>query len=189
MTVALLTFGAAFVGCAFVFTWSAILAYRIYRKANVVTCPSNNAAAAVKLHVLRAAATNLTGKADLRVQSCSRWPERQNCGQQCLSQIKAAPGACSVRSILARAYRGAHCALCGVDIGQIGRGEHKPVLMSPNRKSRIEWDEVPPQDLPGILSTHSKICWNCHMELSFRSLSSMAARGPSSRGARQSAAS
>jgi hypothetical protein len=189
MTIALLTFGAVFGGSATLLTWIAIRGYRLYRKVQVVTCPETATPVAVKLHVVRAAATSLTGNADLRVRSCSRWPEKRNCGQECLSQIKAAPGACSVRSILAKAYRGAHCALCGVDIGQIGRGEHKPVLMSPDRKSRIEWDDVAPQELPRVLSTHSKICWNCHMEESFRSLGSIATRDSSRRRARRSAAS
>src|SRR5450759_4076585 len=96
----------------------------------------------------------------------------------------------AVRAILARSYQGAHCALCRVDIGEIGRGEHKPVLMSPDRKTRIEWDEVAPQELPKVLSTHSKICWNCHMEESFRTLRpNLATRNPSRRGARRSFAS
>jgi hypothetical protein len=189
MTVALLTFGAAFGGTAFLITWLTIRAYRLYRKAHVITCPDSKATVAVKLHVLRAATTSLTGNADLRVRSCSRWPEKRDCGQECLSQIKTAPGACSVRSILVRSYRGAHCALCNVDIGQIGRGAHKPILMSPDRKTRIEWDEVPPQDLPKVLSTHSKICWNCHMEESFRGLRSIETRNAARRGARRSAAS
>lgn len=190
MTIALLTFGATF-GCSVsLFAWIAIRGHRLYRQVQLVTCPQGGAPAAVKLHAVRAAATQLTGKADLRLSSCSRWPERRHCGQECLSQIKAAPRDCNVRSILARSYRGAHCALCGIDIGQIGRGEQKPILMSADRKTRIEWDEVPPQDLPKVLSTHSKICWNCHMEESFRTLHpNLAAGDLSRRAARKSLAS
>ena len=189
MTIALLTFGAAFGGSAFLLTWMAIRGYRLYSKAHVLACPDTGAAVAVKLHVVRAAATNLTGKADLRVKSCSRWPEKRNCGQECLSQIKAAPGACSVRSIMANAYRGARCALCDAEIGEIGRGGRKPVLMSPDRKTRIEWDEVPPQDLPKILATHSKICQDCHTEEFLRNLRSAPVRNASPRGVRRAAAS
>ena len=189
MAIALLTFGAVFGGSAILLAWIAIRGYRLYREVQVVTCPQNGAPVAVKLHAVRAAATNLTGNADLRLSSCSRWPERRDCGQECLSQIKAAPRDCSVRSILARSYLGAQCALCRVDIGEIGRGEHKPVLMSPDRKTRIEWDEVPPQELPKVLSTHSKICWNCHMEESFRTLRpNLATSDPSRRNARRSLA-
>ena len=190
MAIALLTFGAAFGLSAMVLAWMAIRGYRMYREVRVVTCPETRAPVAVRLNAARAAVTNLTGYADFRLSSCSRWPERRNCGQECLSQIKAAPRECSVRSILVRSYRGAHCALCGVDIGGIGRGAHKPVLMSPDRRTRIEWDEVPPERLPAVLSTHSKICWNCHMEESFRSLHpDLAARAPSRGGARESVAS
>jgi len=189
MAIALLTFGAAFGGSAILLAWLTVRGYRLYRRVQVITCPETQAPVAVKLHVVRAAATSLSGNADLRVKSCSRWPEKRNCGQECLSQIKAAPGACSVRSILARSYKGAHCALCNVDIGQIGRGANKPILMSPDSKTRIEWDEVAPQDLPKVLSTHSKICWNCHMEESFRALHPVEIRDASRRGARRSAAS
>jgi hypothetical protein len=190
MTIALLTFGAAFGGSAIILTCIAIRGYRLYRSVQVINCPETLAPVAVKLHIVRAAATSLTGNADLRVKSCTRWPEKRNCGQECLSQIKAAPGACSVRSILATSYRGAQCALCRVDIGQIGRGEHKPVLMSPDRKTRFEWDEVPPQELPKVLATHSKICWNCHMEESFRVLRpGLATRDTPRRNSRQARAS
>src|SRR6266545_2788040 len=174
MAIALLTFGAAFGLSAIVLTWIAIHGYRMYREVRVVTCPETRAPVAVRLHAARAAVTNLTGIADFRLSSCSRWPERRNCGQECVSQIKAAPRECSVRSILAKSYRGAH----------------KPVLMSPDRRTRIEWDEIPPERLPAILSTHSKICWNCHMEESFRTLHpDLAARAPSRGGARRSVAS
>lgn len=190
MAIGLLTFGAP-LGISVIFiSWAAIRGYRLHRQLRLVTCPDNGATVAVKLHAVRAAATQLTGKPDLRLQSCSRWPEKRDCGQECLSQIKSAPGACSVRSILATSYRGARCAECGVDIGEVGRGEAKPVLMSPDRKTRIEWDEVPPQDLPKVLSTYSKICWNCHMEKSFRAVRTNRATGdPSRRGARRSVAS
>jgi hypothetical protein len=190
MAIALLTFGATFGGAAILLAWIAIRGYRVYREAQVVTCPQNGAPVAVRLHAVRAAASDLTGIVDLRLRSCSRWPERRDCGQECLSQIKAAPRECGVRSILARSYRGARCALCRADIGKIGGGARKPVLMSPDHETRIEWDEVPPQELPKILSTHSKICWNCHMEESFRSLRPNLATGNASqRGARRSVAS
>jgi hypothetical protein len=170
MEIVLLTFAVAFGLSGATLAWMAIQGYRLYQGVRVVTCPETRAPVAVKLDAPRAATTRLAGNVDYRLTSCSRWPERRNCGQQCVSQIKAAPQACRVQSILAKSYRGAHCVLCGVDIEKIGRGVHKPVLMSPNRRTRTEWDEVAPQELPRILLTHSKICWNCHMAESFRTL-------------------
>jgi hypothetical protein len=190
MAIGLLTFGAGLGGLAILIAWAAVRGYRLHRELMLVTCPENGAPVAVKLHAMRAAATQLTGNPDLRLRSCSRWPERGDCGQECLSQIKAAPRACTVRSILATSYRGARCAECGVDIGEVGRGETKPVLMSPDRRTRIEWDEVAPQELPKILSTYSKICWNCHMEKSFQALrTNRGLTDASRRGARRSLAS
>jgi len=191
MTIALLTYGAPFGAVALFCAWAATRGYRLYREAQIVNCPQNGAPAAVKLHVVRAAATGLAGRPDLRLKSCSRWPERSGCDRACLSQIKsAAPGACSVRSILTTSYRGAQCAECGADIGAVGRGELKPVLMSPDRKTRIAWDEVAPQDLPGILATHLKICWSCHMEKSLRDVrSNRATKSPPRERVRRSVAS
>ena len=91
MAIALLTFGAAFGLSAIVLVWMAIHGYRMYREVRVVTCPETRAPAAVRLHAARAAVTNLTGYTDFRLSSCSRWPELRNCGQECLSQIKAVP--------------------------------------------------------------------------------------------------
>src|SRR5512144_439621 len=91
-------------------------AYRRYRGARVIVCPETRAPAAVELDARHAAATDLFGDADLRLQSCSRWPERQDCGQECLAQIEAAPEDCLARTILAKWYEGATCALCGRDV-------------------------------------------------------------------------
>jgi len=38
-----------------------------------------------------AAATTALGDPELRLKGCSHWPEREQCGQECLSQIESAP--------------------------------------------------------------------------------------------------
>jgi hypothetical protein len=142
-------------------------AYRRYRGARVIVCPETRAPAAVELDARHAAATDLFGSVDLRLQSCSRWPERKDCGQECLAQIEAAPEDCLARTILAKWYEGATCALCGRDVSEIGWTDHKPALLSPDRKT-LAWGDVAPQDLPGVLATHYRICWDCHVAESFR---------------------
>ena len=148
--------------------WILLRSYLKFRGTRVITCPETNAPAAVELDAAHAAATSAFGDGNFRLKSCSLWPERKNCGQQCLAQIESAPEECLVRTILTKWYEGSTCALCGRAIGEIHWAEHKPALMSPDRKT-MEWHEVPPEDLPGVLSTHQRICWNCHVAESFRS--------------------
>ncbi|MGB9032208.1 MAG: DUF1761 domain-containing protein [Acidobacteriaceae bacterium] len=51
-----------------------------------VQCPENQQPAAVSLDGRHAAATGMHGHPDLRLCDCTRWPEREKCGQACLSQ-------------------------------------------------------------------------------------------------------
>jgi hypothetical protein len=60
--------------------------YGRYSGARLVACPENQQAAVVSLDTRHAAMTGMHGRADLRLCDCSRWPEREQCGQPCLPQ-------------------------------------------------------------------------------------------------------
>ncbi len=66
--------------------------YKRYSGTRAVTCPENHRQVAVTLDALRAAGTSLAGKPSLRIAGCTRWPERANCGQECMPQALAANG-------------------------------------------------------------------------------------------------
>jgi len=134
-----------------------------YRGARIVTCPESQKPAGVVVNARHAAATCLAAKEpDLRLSSCSRWPERANCGQQCLAQIAAAPEDCRVRTILARWYAGQVCAGCGQPIGEIQWGASEPALLQ-TAKVSVAWSEVPADKLLGVLAASSPLCFACHM--------------------------
>ncbi len=135
------------------------------RGTRLVTCPETKMPAAVRTDRVHAALTTAAGEPELRLETCTRWPEREHCGQECLSQIEAAPDACLVRNILVRWYEGAACAICGNPI-KIHWGDNKPALLTPDRKS-LEWDQIRPEALPGILATHERLCWSCHVANTF----------------------
>jgi hypothetical protein len=63
--------------------------YNQYSGARAVTCPENHGQVAVSLDALRAAGSGLAGKPSLRIAGCTRWPERANCGQECMPQAIA----------------------------------------------------------------------------------------------------
>jgi len=61
-----------------------------HRRARVVTCPETRRSVTVRVDAGHAAFTTATGQTDLRVQSCAQWPERADCGRECVSQIETA---------------------------------------------------------------------------------------------------
>jgi len=133
-----------------------------YRGDRVITCPENHRPAGVVVDSSHVLLTTLEGKLDLRLKSCSRWPERQDCGQQCLRQIEAAPEDCLVRHILTEWYRGKNCAVCGKAIGEIHWADNEPALLNAEHHT-VEWHEIAPADVPDTLATHRPVCWNCHV--------------------------
>jgi hypothetical protein len=138
-----------------------------HRGTRVVTCPETKGPAAVRVDITHATKTIAANDPELRVRSCSHWPEREKCGQQCLAEIAAAPAECLVRTALVDWYRGSTCALCGREIGEVHWVEHKPALLTPGRET-IEWSEVTAENLDRVLATHQRVCWTCHVSNALR---------------------
>jgi hypothetical protein len=133
-----------------------------YSGRRVVTCPENQRQAGVTVDARHAAATALGKTPELRLSSCSRWPERAGCGQACLSQIAAAPEDCLVRNILARWYEGKTCVSCQRPFEHIDWAGAKPAVLGADGIS-VEWNDVPADKLDEILATAAPICFGCHM--------------------------
>ena len=147
----------------------AVRAYLRYRGTRVVTCPETHKPVAVRVDKGHAAVTHALGEEELRLETCTRWPERQHCGQECLSQIEESPEGCLVRNILLRWYDGAFCALCREPIGTIHWGDNKPAMLAPDGMT-VEWTTIQPEALPAVLASHQPVCWNCHVAKTFRDL-------------------
>jgi hypothetical protein len=133
-----------------------------YRGRRVITCPENRKPAGVVVDARHAAVTALGKSPELRLSSCSRWPERAGCGQPCLSQIEASPEDCLVRNILTKWYEGKVCAWCGQPFGEIEWAGRKPALLRADRVS-VEWSEVPADRLHETLVAALPVCFACHM--------------------------
>ncbi len=78
-----------------------VRAYRLYGGLRLVTCPETSQQVAVKIKAARAMASALAGRENVRLKSCSRWPEKQGCDQACLGQIAASPNGCRARAVRA----------------------------------------------------------------------------------------
>lgn len=138
-----------------------------YRGKMLLTCPETGKAAAVKLAAGEAARTALTGRPHICLSECSRWPERQSCGQECLSQIGADPHNCLVWTKVADWYRGRSCAYCHKPFGELNWHDHRPALLGPDLKT-AQWNEIAAEKLPEIFQTHLPVCWSCHIAETFR---------------------
>lgn len=142
---------------------AAALAVRTWlrmRGTRVVTCPETQALAGVELDARQAALTGLYKAPHLRLRSCSRWPEKQDCGQECLRQIAAAPEECLVRNILARWYEGKTCTYCATPFAALDWEIRKPALLAPDG-ALLEWSEVPGAQVFAVFETHKPVCFTC----------------------------
>jgi len=147
----------------------ALRAYLRLRGKRLVKCPETGEPAAVELNAHRAALAATIGHPALQLQECTRWPERQQCGQECLMEIKAVPEGCLIRTLLLNWYQDKSCAVCSRPLGVIDWFEHKPGVMSPDRKT-FEWKEIRPENIPAVLETYAPVCWTCRTAEAFRRL-------------------
>ncbi len=131
-----------------------------WRQRRLITCPDNEKPAAVRLDALRAAASAWAGREDLRLSECSRWPEKQDCGQECLRQIQKGPGECLVQTLVTRWYEDKACSCCGKPIHEVAWADQRPGLRAPDGRY-MAWTDVPPETLPDVFKTHAPVCWDC----------------------------
>jgi hypothetical protein len=159
---------AAIFAASFAILWAVEAAgfYRKYRGKRLITCPETRKTEAVEIATGKGALKAVLGR-ELRLKDCTRWPERADCGQDCLSQIEAAPHDCLVTNIIANWYQGKVCAFCGKPFTHLEWHEHRPALLDPEGNT-VQWHEVPAQLLPEIMLTHKPVCWQCHVHESFR---------------------
>lgn len=144
-------------------------AYFGYRGKRLITCPESCTPEAVEVASAEAGVGAFLSEPTVRLKECSRWPERQDCGQECLRQIEADPEKCLVWNIVAKWYEGKSCVFCHKQIGPLHHIDHVPALLAPDRKT-TEWKRIRPEQLPAVFETHRPVCWNCHVTETFRRL-------------------
>jgi len=147
----------------------ALRAYLNSRGKRLVTCPETQKPEAVDVDAGETALGVFFAEPTLRLKECSRWPERQDCGQECLQQIEGDRGNCLVWNIVGKWYESKECVFCQKPIGPLHHLDHAPALLGPDFQTK-EWKEIRPEELPHVFSTHQPVCWNCHVTESFRRL-------------------
>jgi hypothetical protein len=155
------------VGVLFVFGRRVAGAWLRYRGTRVVVCPENREMVAVEVDATHAALSSPQGRPELRLDACTRWPERAGCGQECLGQIESAPEACLLRNILADWYKGKKCFFCGRAFGVVHWHDHKPGLRAPDGHL-VAWGTLPAEQVVDVLASHKPVCWDCFAAEAFR---------------------
>jgi hypothetical protein len=159
---AILLLGGIVVGFSF-----SIRTYRRFRGQRLVTCPETRNPAAVHVNVARAAAKAFLGKEQVQLDQCSRWPDRRECGQECLSEVYADPQNCLVWNIVADWYKGKSCAYCRKPFSEMHWHDRRPALLSRERIAK-QWHEIAPETLREVLETYLPVCWDCYIAETFR---------------------
>ena len=171
MTVSVLTIIIAVlvlaVGLFVLRTVPGVRTYFRFRGKRIVNCPETQKPVAVDVAAGEAGLGAFFNEPTLRLRDCTRWPERENCGQDCLQQIEANPQNCLVWNIVAKWYEGKTCAFCHKPIPPIHHVDHAPALLGPDFRTS-EWNRIRPEQLPEVFAKSQPVCWNCHIAETFR---------------------
>ncbi len=115
-------------------------------KTTVVICPTMKLPAAVGLDP------------ELRMGSCSRWPEMQSCSQSCMPQVQFS--AEDLHDFAAH-YEGKKCSSCGAPLTRDDWYKSRLAVLETNPGA----PKIPGVDRPSILSvpkTRDPICSACY---------------------------
>jgi hypothetical protein len=138
-----------------------------YRGSRIVTCPETKRPAIVRVDSLHASLTSTVGLPDIRLKDCSRWPIKEQCGQECLMDLDVAPDSCLVSGVLMRWYRDKKCVYCRRPFSEVQWLDHRPALRTPDG-NLLTWNGVSIDRLRDVIATHSPVCWDCYIAQDFR---------------------
>lgn len=153
-------------GVAGFFVVVGLRAYLRYRGVRVVTCPETKRPAAVLVDAGHAAVSAAWDHTELRLEQCSRWPERGHCEQPCLKEIAAAPHDCLLRSILTRWFAGKKCVYCDRPVAIAPRAQQPALRLADGRT--VDFAAMKPEDLVAHLDEFAPVCFDCHVSQQFR---------------------
>lgn len=153
-----------------VYVGLAVANYIRMRGARIIECPENHQPAAVKVDASHAAMTAVWESPDIRLQTCSRWPEREGCDQACTAQIAENGAETLAFEMLKKWYADKACAICRRTIPPLQHVGPKPGMLnvaSPGHET-LSWDEIPAERLPVMFETHLPVCSSCQVAEAFR---------------------
>jgi hypothetical protein len=130
--------------------------YRTYRDGRTVNCPETHAPVSVRFNALRAAWTSLLGPPKLRLAACTRWPERADCGQDCIPDARQAKPASFVDHVPWRTRRIVHLPvlLAGAAAWVLGMAWHSEYLFRPRWMTALGLSDPQTRALARTMAPH-----------------------------------
>jgi hypothetical protein len=135
--------------------------YYANRGRQSVTCPDSEQPADVEIDRKFGFWTALRGQEHSRLQSCSRWPDKGDCGQECLAQLDPSPE--NVDRLLRKWYEGKSCAICSRDLSPSDWRRSRLAVLNQQHKL-FELRQMQLNELQSTLQDMRPLCWNCHQE-------------------------
>jgi len=126
-----------------------------------VTCPDSGQKADVEVDRKLAFWMALRGQEHSRLQSCSRWPEKGDCGQECLAELEPSPE--NVDRLLTKWYEGKSCAVCARALSPADWRRSRLGVLNQQQKL-FELRHMQLDELQSKLAHMRPLCWNCHQE-------------------------
>jgi hypothetical protein len=127
-----------------------------------VTCPDSKQPADVELDRSFALRTSLGGQEHSRLQACSRWPEKGDCGQECLPQVDPSPE--NIERLLKTWYEDKACTICEKTLAPADWRQGRLAVLDENSKL-IELREMTLERFATALENMQPLCWDCHQEV------------------------
>ena len=124
-------------------------------------CPENGQPVDIEVDRKFSFWTALRGQEHSRLQSCTRWPEKGDCGQECLAQVDPSPE--NVERLMISWYRGKVCAVCTRAIAPSDWRRGRLGWLDPQYKL-VELRQVNLKQLQSALAEMRPLCWPCHQE-------------------------
>lgn len=131
------------------------------RGRRAIICPENHQPADVEADSKFAFRTALRGQEHTRLESCSRWPQMHECGQECLAQIDPTPE--NIERLLKKSYEGKACGLCGRLLNPADWQRGRLALLDDNFKL-VEMRDIDLEQLQTAVDSMRPLCWTCHQE-------------------------
>ncbi len=164
LTFAIFPFVLFFIGAFILLGPSVALSLQDYyrnRGRQAVACPETGQAVDVEVDNKFAFWTSWRGQQHSRLQSCTQWPEKGDCGQECLAQIDPSPE--NVDRLLTKWYEGKSCAICTRSLSASDWRRSRLALL--NREHKLfELRDMNLDELQTTLQDMRPLCWNCHQE-------------------------
>jgi hypothetical protein len=131
------------------------------RGRRTVICPENHESVTVELDNKYAFSTALRGEEHDRLHSCTRWPEKGDCGQECLLQVNPSPE--NLERLLQKWYQDKSCAICSRRLTPADWRRSRLALLNEKHKL-FELRHMHLDEVPSALDRMKPLCWNCHQE-------------------------